>query len=262
MAIYTVEIIVYSLIQEKSPIKSIITNTNAYIRVESTILKAIQENIPELYNIFNAIDDIKCFVLGGLLQLADLLDILTLGLKNITNLPKRIINKLSNPFSLLILPLKYKNERIADNFATMYGYGAELSSAVLKFNSEKADIGVMKIFNNIPVLSTIVHMNSLPVEILSTALNEHPEGVSRAVDQLALLKHELDNKDIDPKMRTKILSDIKKCEKELEKIEKLKVSLNDPYAAREIYNKVLLKLGGKTWKELVIDGKHKFDYYR
>lgn len=260
-SIYTIEVIVYSMMQNASPME-LLSNTNLFIKFNTKIVKIIQEDIPGFYNIITAISDIKGLFLGAIMQFSDLIDILTLGIANFSIFPNIIKNKISNPFSLLLLPLQYKNERIADNFATMYGYGAELSSAVIKFDTGMNDVGIMKAFNNIPVLSTIVHMNSLPVEILSTALDEHPEGISRAVDQLALLKHELDNKDLDPKMRTKILTDIKKCEKELEKIEKLKFSLDDPYAARNVYNKVLLGLGGKTWKEVVIDGKHKFDEYR
>lgn len=193
----------------------------------------------------------------GARTLYDVLNLISLGTITFGSIANTFINKLRNPVGLILLPFNYKNERLADNFATMYGYGAATMSVQRKFSFEGADYNtVMGKVNKIPVLSTLIHLNNLPAEIVISAFDEHPSGVIRAKDQLDLLKYEASKSDLDPKMKKCILNDIKECEKYMYKFTDTSGSVKDPYLAKKIYYKLLVDVtGSKELKDLLFDRK-------
>lgn len=176
---------------------------------------------------------------------------------------KDTLNTALNPFTYILLPIDYRNERLADNFPTMYGYGPALSSFVTKLDSagNKNDI-LVNVVEKTPVIGTLYNMVGLSAQILITALDEHPEGISRCKDQIDLLNNELKKSDMDPKMRKVIKSDIDLIQREIDKSTNISKFIIDPDFARHLYNRLLYKLtGAREFKTFLLEDRHKFEEY-
>lgn len=108
-----------------------------------------------------------------------------------------------NPFNFIFAT---RNEKFADNFATSYGYGPALSSALMKF--EKGDGQVSQ---NIPVLRTIYDCTFTWLGFIGGLIDCHPNTYQRADDNLKYLKSEA-SKIKDERMKKEIDSQIKLLE--------------------------------------------------
>ncbi|MEI2421015.1 hypothetical protein V6O07_12140, partial [Arthrospira platensis SPKY2] len=91
----------------------------------------------------------------------------------------RLIKPVINDAKLFLHPLKFidniicmDNEKFADNFATAYGYGPELSTGLTKK-------GISKNLIDIPVITQIFEIVALPTMIFDYVLDEHPNAYSR-----------------------------------------------------------------------------------
>ena len=120
--------------------------------------------------------------------------------------------ELTNPINILNLVSGYTNEKISDNFATMYGLGDDLSSALLKMekNGPVPTVGLIK---KIPLLGWIHDISNIPFMVFITFLDPHPETAGRVANQIKYLKNELKKHDLDPKTKREIQSDLDKLEK-------------------------------------------------
>ena len=89
----------------------------------------------------------------------------------------------------------HTNEKFADNFASAYGYGPEISSAITSGKYEMNFTLVDKYINYIPILGLI---NKTSIDILrfvGSLTDEHPTEVQRAVSQIQFYKAELEKGD-------------------------------------------------------------------
>lgn len=118
------------------------------------------------------------------------------------NIVRNLAAKIEN---ILFKPTAYTNEKIADNFATIYGYGPEISTALNKFEVKRGII-TTDTLNEIPVIGDIIALKNLPAEIIISAFDEHPDTLERCMDQVRLLERELKKSNLDPKMK-KVISD-------------------------------------------------------
>lgn len=190
------------------------------------------------------------------------------GLLNPANIVNATFNTLVNKIksspvrNTIALPIMYRDERTADNFVTIYGYGAELSSALQKLESSELDEQdtIMNMFNKIPIVSQLFHLNMMPIYIVVGLFDPHPDHIYRAKDQIALLERELNKTNLDPKMRKCIQSDLNTCKKALDKYIDQSKGIKDPYICKKVYNSLLIKFD-KGFKELLMDDKNKFDKY-
>jgi len=174
----------------------------------------------------------------------------TLGLLGLMYSITGLIQQLGNitsPFFIMkqsLVAVKYKEEQGADNFATMYGYGAALSSALAKMESPNYDSAkYKKELNKIPLVSNIYNFNFFLTCTISSLFEEHPHTVDRARDQIKLLKAELNRTDLDPKMKKEIKNDIDACEKAMDKFIAKRSKITDLNVARDVFNRSAIKNG-------------------
>ena len=198
-------------------------------------------------------DILRVGSLGSLTIITALYDCVRSASMYIIN-PANIISK------IIGLNIMYKSELTADNFPTIYGYGPELASALNKFEGAEGDSSsiIMRSFNKIPVLSTIMHCNEIPVFFLAQMFDEHPHSTARIKDQLDLLNLELSKQDMDPKMVDRIKKDIKECNKSLNRLTDITTGIKDPYIGKKLYNYLLSKC---TIKSKLLGDKQKFAKY-
>lgn len=123
--------------------------------------------------------------------------------------PIIIINMLKG---LLFMPLRLHRtaeENVADSFATMYGFGPALSSALFKFRTIKGTSGFAKeAIEGIPIIKDIISLNQLPLQLIMLTMDEHPTEYARSQNMIETLEYDLDNSKLDPKMRKTIQKDI------------------------------------------------------
>ena len=264
-AVYASSVVVSGLAYEDGAgtLMSLIENTNLYTKFDEKITRKLRENNSVIALIFDCVQYFKSLINTGLHTALGLIDMLTLGTVKLMGSAKSMAKRAMNPMNYIVMPLRYADERAADNFATMYGYGGELASCLTKlegFDSDPSEL--YKRYNRIPVVGLLYNTISLPAEIMSSVLEEHPVGIARTQDQLNMLKRELETADLDPKMRKAILADIKVCEAELQKLIDTSAGIQDPKIARHLYNRVLYSVTkSKTLKEILLDDRKKFDRY-
>lgn len=129
----------------------------------------------------------------------------------IESLPKKI-------FDIILPAINYNDERLSDNFPTIYGYGADMSSWLAKFHTvTRGQSLIRQGASYLPLLSIMLDLLSLPLALLSMPFNDHPQVISRIDDQLKLFEKELNKTDLDPKMRLQIEEDLKETREVMEK---------------------------------------------
>lgn len=245
--------------------KELVTNTNAYRSYVDKLGRKWREDGVFYTRIYDTIKDTLSIMRTLDITFSDFIRVITGGTGTlILGLLKTLqkgIRMVLNPLSLVFAPTNYRNERVADNFATMYGYGPEETSLMTKLNGEEVESPrvIMNAVNRIPVISTLIHLTEFPANLLFSILDEHPTEMARCLDQLELLKREVQKDDLDPKMKKVILSDIKACEQQLAKLTDTRRGIKDPYLVNKYYNKFLLSING-DFKHILMDG-NKFGEY-
>ena len=245
-----------------------IKNSNQMRMALDTAGKNMREKNAIPVIVYDAFKQLQSVLNTTALTINDILRVGSLGTLTIINALYNCVRSalmyIINPANIITkiigLNIKYKSELTADNFPTIYGYGPELASALNKFEGAEGDSSsiIMRSFNKIPVLSTIMHCNEIPVFFLAQMFDEHPHSTARIKDQLDLLNLELSKQDMDPKMVDRIKKDIKECNKSLNRLTDITTGIKDPYMGKKLYNYLLSKC---TIKSKLLDDKQKFAKY-
>lgn len=110
----------------------------------------------------------------------------------------------------------FADERAADNFATIYGYGPELATALTKL--ENSATPIRQTIHKLPVFGWVFDMMKIPKSIVWSMVDEHPTTASRAKAQYNYLLKELDKQS--PALRKAVQEDIDKMIAEQEERKK------------------------------------------
>lgn len=154
------------------------------------------------------------------------------------------------PYNLISKMFFVNNENTADNFATMYGYGPSLSSALKKMDTASKPNTVMSNIKGNKFLGNLYDVINLPITILNSISNEHPTTVSRINDNIKMLQIDLAKENIDPEMKKELISHIEQMQHSLDdylyNIEK--INRND--TASRIFYLALFKICGGDIKNI------------
>ena len=104
------------------------------------------------------------------------------------------------------------NEKFADQFAAMYGYGPDIASAFSKMTVNYGPIE--KAFKDVPVVNILVGLSNIwDNAVMRTSVqNEHPAMRSRMEAQIRQLEQDLkDTPELTPEMRADIKKQIERC---------------------------------------------------
>lgn len=246
-------------------ITNAISNSDLYQKLANKFDRFLRENDTLIIKVFDVIDFFGNLVNVVKLGLLGFIDIVTLGSLHV--LGSLLSTATSVPFSilsLLILGGRYQNERLADNFATMYGYGDAFISAMNKMSSKETPTPskIMNAFNKIPVLSDIYAINASIGDIVIHVFDEHPDYIARCYDQIEMLEREASKSDLDPKMKKVIMQDIKACKTKIKYLIEQNQSLKNKDVVRNAYNRFLYEnFKSKGLKDMIFDDVNKFDIY-
>lgn len=207
--------------QQKS---SLINNLN-------TIISLIYDNLKDLYNVKYVLYAIPLLLI------------------------KRVFLYLPNKSN----KLEYNSERVADSFATMYGYGKDLSSFLVKVHKKSFYVGFVKYIQEAPLIGNLANIVLAPIDILMYKADIHPEIGTRIVEQLDYLNNELTSNHIDKVMAKKIKADIAELKELIDDIDKMKLSPADKDVIKNMFIKTSIK-NSKPIKNLnILDPSKEID---
>jgi hypothetical protein len=129
--------------------------------------------------------------------------------KWLTILPRIVLGTIAGLAQTIIYD-RYRDEKFADNFATSYGYGAEISSFVnkMEFNGTVAN----NVIQRIPVINELYNANTFMISSILGIADCHPGNYTRVADQAKLIRHELAKADINPSVRKQMQRDLDEIE--------------------------------------------------
>lgn len=139
---------------------------------------------------------------------------------------------------------EYTNEKFADTFAAIYGYGTEVHSFLLKINNIYSKTRPES-KNPIIVISSIIKRNlSDMIEFMLNAQDEHPSGLARIKTSIEYAKRELAKQDIDPKMKVELSGQLEELNKLLDDYINFPKDEDSMYITRKYYTYLYKKFGG------------------
>lgn len=139
-----------------------------------------------------------------------------LGYIQVANPANYIMDAVQGLTNLIFDPLGYREERIADNFATAYGYGPELASGLMKFETAAyKDLPLNKLVDMIPPMGIFLRTGVGLSSAVAVMFDPHPATVDRCLDQVRYLKEEL-KLTSDREARTIYTNQINEIERNLE----------------------------------------------
>ena len=126
-----------------------------------------------------------------------------------------------------------QNEVIADKFAGIYGYGPAQVSALFKM--DKIETKAERFAKRVPLIgeSNNDSFNAAMVDI--TDYDVHPHNIQRANEEIALLKREVEKKDVDPKLKKMMLEQITQIQNILKEETKVIQDGSKSAKAKEAY---------------------------
>lgn len=187
------------------------------------------------------------------------LNVLLIALRPIVGIMSGLqsLLKLINPVSWIFNTSAYRGEQMADKFASYYGFGEDLYSALAKFDTNSLNTSISYYFNKIPLVSHFYQALCIPAQILSDITDCHPGNATRMKGIVDSLEHDLNDPRIDPKAKKLIkkdLDDIKQTEKEIfENNQKI----NNPYLVKWWYNNFIYHVCGGDLKYSLSKGLFK-----
>lgn len=176
--------------------------------------------------IIGSISYIFGLIASVLSEIVAFTDKLTLGLGNLTfAIQYAGASIMVLPISLLVSGIGKGQENVADSFASEYGYGPDLISALAKIEIDPraSATNVDKEFNNFPLLSSIYALNSLPLTMVTGIFGTHPLTGKRAVNVVIELENEIKYSNLSPKMKKEVqaqIDEIKEITKSYDTLEK------------------------------------------
>lgn len=144
----------------------------------------------------------------------------TLGYVNAINPVMYLKQVVQGLFKTVLDPLGYRGERIADNFVTAYGYGPELATVLMKFETKNyEELPLNKLANILTPVGIFLRTGIGLGSMVGALFDPHPASVERCLDQVRYLKEEL-KYTTDKEARTIYLNQINEIERNLEAVVK------------------------------------------
>lgn len=138
------------------------------------------------------------------------LNTLKANIRNVVDKPLSAIPLLAIPLAYIPDPISFyqgvRNEKFADNFATAYGYGPELNTALMKMKLGKSNFP-----DSIPFVRTINDIAYGSVKFLISMVDVHPDVYQRAIDNVNYLKAETSSIR-DPRLKAEAMEQVKYME--------------------------------------------------
>lgn len=149
---------------------------------------------------------------------------------------QHLIGQLSNPIGAIH---GYYGEKMADKFASYYGFGPDLSTALLKMDSIEMNTSSEYVINQVPLLSHFINVISIPGQILMSMVDVHPGSGTR----IKVIHEALENDLKDPRIPQSTKKDIQKeldiMDENIDKFFNTATKIDNPYFAKNAFNRFI-----------------------
>lgn len=175
----------------------------------SHLIKRVRSDNPDIVNAYYGFKNIVMTIAGAgftVLGIIANFSMLMNPIAVLSKIPQRILKKIYGSLFSFI-PLKYRDESIADAFSSAYGYGPELASAFQKMKRASNGIIADKIYRD-SFVGAYFDLMTIPYKIISNIFDPHPNTIARLYNQYDLLEKELLNGNLNPKMRAQVKKDL------------------------------------------------------
>ena len=153
-----------------------------------------------------------------------------------------IINKCSL-VGIVVSAHGYLGEVIADNFASYYGFGEALATALDQMESGFLSAKIQ----HIPLIGHIYNFMMLPGDLLMSLGDEHPSNAARAYDVLQSMKYDLQDPSLSPELKKKLTAEIEQYEKTMNKIYDDKSRIGNAQVVQGIFDKAIFSGGSMRY---------------
>lgn len=154
--------------------------------------------------------------------------------------------------------IRYTDEKFADTFAAMYGYGVELHSALQKMTDEVYQYYPQS-RNPIVVICKAYSMYiSDMFAFMSGVKDEHPDDLARIKVSVEYLKKEISREGIDPKLKSKLINQMDELNRIIDEFLNFPKDKDNMRVTRTYYSLLWKKFGGDR-REKVADNDALFD---
>ena len=231
------------------------------IKILSEVNKKINNNIINTkeinYNIIKQdIDNIvKSFDLMG--QLNNLFS----KVKNrlftiphaISNTAKNVMKYVSSKFfresmedNMRRTRYSYTNEKFADSFAVMYGYGIELHSFLQKISAYyMKELNVKESRNSVIIAYKVFdYMLKDAILYMMNLMDEHPKNLARIKVSIEYVKRELAKEGLDPKVKLELMNQVNEMQKLIDDYINFPKDEDNIAVRRAYYRELYKKFGG------------------
>ena len=164
---------------------------------------------------------------------------------NLKSIPKLISS--FDPVSFAMNTVVYYNdEKFADRFVAMYGYGEELASGLLKIQeitTVDRPGGSTHYISQIPFIG---HLYALTVLMLRFAvfpfIDPHPQDIARALSMVKMLEHDLNDPSIPDSFKKQIRKDLENIKKVIKNKSEYKDTDSAGIGVVRLYNNLLMRI--------------------
>jgi hypothetical protein len=222
------------------------------------IMNKLKKDNPAVVTVIGAgsfISALKNEILNSLDYLEKLVDYL--DKPNYANIP---LNLILSMVRSIMKPFGYADEKFADSFPRMYGYGEELITGLEKMSNE-SDTAAQYVVNKTPlrILEVAHSIYLLPYTVIFSTFDEHPTNLDRAQFMVKDLQKELNDpaNTLSPATKKQMMQDAEDIQKAYDEYIKNMNSL-DAHSrglGRNIWQMTMSKVFGGTLKSK-IKGTH------
>lgn len=249
----------FEAIEDKdSEFTSIYYGINACKAINNTVKNIIKRRIPISF------DMIKRHV-DNILKNNPIEKIVKIGadnIKSVGNNVKRFFIKEDNSANLSEKNYSYSNEKFADTFATMYGYGVELHSALYKSDKDFFKFYGKNYYSKTNPLVDWLKLQNLIFnafcEYVTGIADEHPNGLLRINISIQYIRRELSKKNLDPKMKLQLVAQLNELQKLVDEYNDNSGNSDYMYVLTKFYVCLAKKCNG-DYREKDIDNDALFD---
>ena len=140
----------------------------------------------------------------------------------------------------------YTNEKFADSFAVMYGYGSQLHSFLMKIDKYyEKELNIHQSRNTVVIAYKV--FKYMLFDLLAYTLNmmdEHPNDLARIKVSVEYLKRELAKESLDPKVKLELMRQIEDLNKLIDDYVNFPKDEDNIAVRRAYYKKLYEKFGG------------------
>ena len=201
--------------------------------------------LAEVYNSFKSVIGTWSYIIAEYLKFGEFVNGITMPFSTMVTTIASNVWSITMRYALF--PTRfltgYDDERFADSFATMYGYGPEMQTALEKLHDRKYSVYAMdKFISESPLIANYIDLFKLPVLFIIYAFDEHPELPARMKNACTQIEYDLKNHHFRPAMKARIKHDLKVMQANLAKYEKINTDVTEnPKAIRDMYYQWLLE---------------------